>query len=138
MSHLLLSAVLAAAIVAPFESDDILADPPDHVLTWDELSAAFEAAGMPVELSIRAAWVARCESSWRPSARNGVMLGLFQIHGRGEEWAGWFAYFGEDEAQALDPVVNARVAWRIVQYSRDRGQDDWAQWDPVCRPSEAA
>lgn len=137
----LLSTVLAAGIaLAPFPPSAAAVDdlPTDHVLAWEALSAAFDAAGLPVELSVQAAWVARCESSWRPAARNGVMLGLFQIHGAIDGWAGWFAYAGEDEDQWSDPVVNTRVAWAVIQYSRARGQADWSQWDLVCQPPVAA
>lgn len=101
-------------------------------LTEDELVAVLELAGWPGELVPAAMQVASCESHWSPTATNGYSLGLFQIQGAQRGWVGWYGYLGEDEEQWADPVVNARTAWGIVQYSRARGQSDFAQW--VCQP----
>jgi hypothetical protein len=47
-------------------------------------------------------------------------------------WLGWFPWAGEDPERWADPVVNARVALRVVERDLALGRDAWAQWS--CRP----
>jgi hypothetical protein len=98
------------------------------VLTPWEMEMVLAAAGWPPELVPDAMAVAWCESKFSPGAvgAGGAVLGLFQL------WDGWFPWAGEDPDRWVDPVVNARVALRVVERDRALGRDAWAQW--TCRP----
>lgn len=90
-------------------------------------------AGWPEPLRARAVLVATCESHADPNAQSGPNKGLFQIvWGVPGEW-GWAAVFGfpVDDNSWRDPLLNAQLAWRIVEYDRAQGYADFAQW-PVC------
>jgi hypothetical protein len=97
-------------------------------LTRAEMLAVLEVAGWPEELREQAMAVAWCESRWSPWALGdgGSSRGLMQL------WLGWFAWAGEDPTRWMDPVVNARVALRVVERDLALGRDAWAQWS--CRP----
>lgn len=86
------------------------------------------AAGWDGERLEEAARVAWCESRWSPSAvgDSGSSRGLLQL------WSGWFDWAGEDLSRWADPVVNARVALRVLERDLALGRDPWAQW--TCRP----
>lgn len=94
-----------------------------HVRNW------LIEGGWPDELLERAEKVVFCESKNNPQVVNEINRkyhGLFQI-----EW-NWFIYFGEDWESRYDPVVNARVAYKIYLYDREKGNPPWYQWD--CKP----
>lgn len=93
-------------------------------LTEAEMIAVLYSAGWPEELHRRALEVSYCESRWSPYAvgDGGRSLGLFQMQWSGAGWQGWFRPAGEDEAQAHDPVVNARTA--LYAYNRS----GWGPW----------
>ena len=113
-------------------------------LTEDAVRAILLSVGWPTDLVPAALRVSFCESGyidrdtgiayWKPWAigDNGVSRGLFQIGISRPGWAGWFAYFGEPEAEWADPIFNARIAWRIYQYAEPRYGDGFGPW--TCRP----
>lgn len=75
--------------------------------------------------------IATCESGLNPAATNGVMLGLMQISDAQRGWQGWWRYFGYDSSNYADPRYNLSLARKIYQYSIDRGQYGFSQWQ--CR-----
>jgi hypothetical protein len=85
-------------------------------------------AGWPHGLLGQAKIVVLCESTNRPHVvnPNGLYFGLFQLG------KNWFDYFGEDFSQWSNPVVNARVAYKVYQYDIEKGNPPWKQWD--CKP----
>lgn len=92
-----------------------------------QMRAWLAQAGWTAELIPKALAVSWCESHWIPTNSNGLYVGLFQIsqHSNATIKGSWFAYFGFEDAQWADPVVNASVAYLIWLYG------GWAQW-PVC------
>lgn len=117
--------------------------PASGPLTEAEVRTVLLAAGWPEHLWEQASAVSFCESGytdpdtsipyWKPGAigDRGVSLGLFQLGGFRPGWQGWFAYFGVDEAEWADPIVNARVAWLTWQYGVQRYGYGWGPWS--CR-----
>lgn|SRR3990167_10104717 len=68
--------------------------------------------------------VAKCESSFDPTARNGVHIGLFQLSGRYHR--GRAARLGYSWEQMAQVEPNVRVAWDL--YSEQK----WRPWS--CKP----
>lgn len=97
-------------------------------LTAADWVDVFDAAATPEDLRAPLVSIAWCESRHYPDAVNpsGPYLGLYQISPM------WFEYAGEDLGGWPDPVLQTRVASAIVQYDRDRGYSDFAQWE--CQP----
>lgn len=91
-----------------------------------------EAAGWPEELIPQAEKVVSCESKNKPDEinhaenPNETSYGLFQLVRL------WFDYAGEDFENWSNPIVNARVAYKVYLYDIDRGQAPWNQWG--CKP----
>lgn len=112
-------------------------------LSEAEMRAVLAEAGWPAELHGQALAVSRCESGYSPYANGdynnhpeapGYMSrGLFQmgvagwrwVNGAWTWWNGWFVYFGYSDADAYDPLVNARTA--LYAYQRS----GWGPWS--CR-----
>ena len=109
---------------SPVQAATVRAASQGGSLTEAEMVAVLYSAGWPEELHSQALAVSYCESRWSPYAvgDGGRSLGLFQMQWSGAGWQGWFRPAGEDEAQAHDPVVNARTAWWAYQRS------GWAPW----------
>lgn len=66
--------------------------------------------------------VAWCESNWKPTARNGVHVGLFQLSGRYHQGrAAKLGYSWEEVATQIEP--NVKTAWSL------RKDSGWGPWD---------
>ena len=75
-------------------------------------------SGQELEEALAVSW---CESRWQPAARNGVMLGLFQM------WDGWWTWSGWDISSWADPVANAALARKVYMHrGRWGGGGGWA------------
>jgi hypothetical protein len=101
-----------------------------HKLTDIELVKLLSAVGFKGENLIEAWAVAKKESNGRPLAHNGNAdtgdnsWGVFQINMIGELGEDRRKKFGlETNAELLDPVVNASIA-----YYMSRGGEDWSSW----------
>ena len=101
-----------------------------HKLTDIELVKLLSAVGFKGENLIEACAVAKKESNGRPLAHNGNAdtgdnsWGVFQINMIGELGEDRRKKFGlETNAELLDPVVNASIA-----YYMSRGGEDWSSW----------
>jgi hypothetical protein len=101
-----------------------------HKLTDIELVKLLSAVGFKGENLIEAWAVAKKESNGRPLAHNGNAdtgdnsWGVFQINMIGELGEDRREKFGlETNAELLDPVVNASIA-----YYMSRGGEDWSSW----------
>lgn len=95
-------------------------------LSEEDLDLVLSEAGWPEDLRPAAKSVMYCESTWNSLARNGQYRGLFQLSPL------WFDYAGVDIELWADPMVNARVAYLVVEYDLAREWDPWAQWE--CKP----
>lgn len=125
-----------AAVAAAAASGDVRPLPPrlgPARLDDGHLLEVFRAAGFPADVLVGALQVVRgggsCpdgESGGDPRAVNGRYLGLWQLDPM------WFEYAGEDLEQYADPLVNSRVAWRVILYDRATGGPDFRQWQ--CQP----
>lgn len=101
-----------------------------HKLTDTELVELLSAVGFEGS-DLKEAWaVAKKESNGRPLAHNGNTntgdnsWGMFQINMIGELGEYRREKFGlENNAELLDPVVNASIA-----YYMSRGGEDWSSW----------
>jgi len=101
-----------------------------HKLTDTELVELLSAVGFKGS-DLKEAWaVAKKESNGRPLAHNGNTntgdnsWGMFQINMIGELGEDRRKKFGlETNAELLDPVVNASIA-----YYMSRGGEDWSSW----------
>lgn len=82
----------------------------EMALTESEVAAILAQQGAAPELMDQYLRVAKCESRYRPGARNGIYLGLFQLSPH------WFEVFGYPVEQWADPNVNARVAVLLREY----------------------
>lgn len=102
-----------------------------HKLTDIQLVELLNTVGFEGQ-NLKEAWaVAKKESNGRPLAHNGNedmgdnSWGLFQINMLGELGKDRREKFGlENNAQLLDPVVNATIA-----YYMSRGGEDWSSWN---------
>lgn len=101
-----------------------------HKLTDIELVKLLSAVGFKGENLIEAWAIAKKESNGRPLAHNGNAntgdnsWGMFQINMIGELGEDRREKFGlETNAELLDPVVNATIA-----YYMSRGGEDWSSW----------
>jgi len=102
-----------------------------HKLTDTQLVELLKNVGFEGQ-NLKEAWaVAKKESNGRPLAHNGNedmgdnSWGLFQINMLGELGKDRREKFGlETNAQLLDPVVNATIA-----YYMSRGGEDWSSWN---------
>lgn len=118
---------------APAPQAQVMAATLPDMLEHEVLAVLIE-AGWPEPLHDAALRLSFCESGyyhpvtkikyWRPWAigDGGASVGLFQMQWSGSSWRGWFIPAGEDEAQRLDPVVNARTA--LWAYNRS----GWEPW----------
>lgn len=101
-----------------------------HKLTDTELVELLKAVGFKGQ-DLKEAWaVAKKESNGRPLAHNGNSntgdnsWGMFQINMIGELGQDRREKFGlETNAELLDPVVNASIA-----YYMSKGGQDWSSW----------
>ena len=101
-----------------------------HKLTDTELVELLSAVGFK-GTDLKEAWaVAKKESNGRPLAHNGNAntgdnsWGMFQINMIGELGEDRREKFGlENNAELLDPVVNASIA-----YYMSKGGEDWSSW----------
>ena len=101
-----------------------------HKLTDTELVELLSAVGFKGQ-DLKEAWaVAKKESNGRPLAHNGNTntgdnsWGMFQINMLGELGKDRREKFGlETNAELLDPVVNASIA-----YYMSKGGKDWSSW----------
>lgn len=84
----------------------------------------YEYVGMPVEYRESMLKIALCESEFHTDALgdHGNSRGLHQIQEI------WFDLAGESWDSWNDPVVNSRVAIRVIQYDVERGYDPYQQW----------
>ena len=104
-----------------------------HKLTDTELVELLSAVGFKGS-DLKEAWaVAKKESNGRPLAHNGNTntgdnsWGMFQINMIGELGEDRREKFGlENNAELLDPVVNASIA-----YYMSRGGEDWSSWHGI-------
>ena len=104
-----------------------------HKLTDTELVELLSAVGFK-GADLKEAWaVAKKESNGRPLAHNGNTntgdnsWGMFQINMIGELGEDRRKKFGlETNAELLDPVVNASIA-----YYMSRGGEDWSSWHGI-------
>ena len=104
-----------------------------HKLTDTELVELLSAVGFKGS-DLKEAWaVAKKESNGRPLAHNGNTntgdnsWGMFQINMIGELGEDRRKKFGlETNAELLDPVVNASIA-----YYMSRGGEDWSSWHGI-------
>lgn len=104
-----------------------------HKLTDTELVELLSAVGFK-GADLKEAWaVAKKESNGRPLAHNGNTntgdnsWGMFQINMIGELGEDRRKRFGlETNAELLDPVVNASIA-----YYMSRGGEDWSSWHGI-------
>lgn len=104
-----------------------------HKLTDTELVELLSAVGFK-GTDLKEAWaVAKKESNGRPLAHNGNAntgdnsWGMFQINMIGELGEDRRKKFGlETNAELLDPVVNASIA-----YYMSRGGEDWSSWHGI-------
>ena len=104
-----------------------------HKLTDIELVELLSAVGFK-GADLKEAWaVAKKESNGRPLAHNGNTntgdnsWGMFQINMIGELGEDRRKRFGlETNAELLDPVVNASIA-----YYMSRGGEDWSSWHGI-------
>ena len=104
-----------------------------HKLTDTELVELLSAVGFKGS-DLKEAWaVAKKESNGRPLAHNGNTntgdnsWGMFQINMIGELGEDRRKRFGlETNAELLDPVVNASIA-----YYMSRGGEDWSSWHGI-------
>ena len=104
-----------------------------HKLTDTELVELLSAVGFK-GVDLKEAWaVAKKESNGRPLAHNGNAntgdnsWGMFQINMIGELGEDRREKFGlETNAELLDPVVNASIA-----YYMSKGGKDWSSWHGI-------
>jgi len=109
-----------------------------HTLTDTELVELLRAIGFKGK-DLQEAWaVAKKESNGRPLAHNGNTntgdnsWGMFQINMIGELGEDRRDKFGlESNAELLDPVVNASIA-----YYMSKGGKDWSAWHGITPKTE--
>lgn len=99
-------------------------------LTEQQMVRVLQIAGWDSRYIPEALSVSHGESRWSPYAigDSGTSYGLFQIKSQSLGWDGWWLYFGFDVSRYYEPVYNAKLAWLIFNYERQRGYVRWSNW----------